>query len=310
MQIDRKDPNPDTRHEHSEEQPILFEDLTERCALKLTSLLRVGGEVHYRLFERAVFDHSFRKATGLASIIYRMELEATDTPLVLGSPATVYASVEPGHSGSDDRTRIISRGTVLIFGRSLESREPVPAAKAEIHHVFTRPFAPPAERRVTRLDPRLGFNRSLPEREIEFIDPDTLLDAPEGFDRLDEEDGEREPHYWPYSNTDPNQHVHAMDYVGFAMTYATDRLARCERAPTRYFFNRARIVYRRPFFTGDPYHRRGQCFEKAAAGSPDSLCFAGAFYRSEGTPAPDESPSVAMQFFTAPKPHGRLPGAS
>jgi len=49
-----------------------------------------------------------------------------------------------------------------------------------------------------------------------------------------------------------------MDYVRVMETFAVDQLARRGVSPRDYFFARARIVFRRPCFTGEWYRRAAE----------------------------------------------------
>jgi hypothetical protein len=69
-----------------------------------------------------------------------------------------------------------------------------------------------------------------------------------------------EDHVWSYQQTDPNGHVHAMEYVRVMESFATDGLARAGRSPRDYIFTRARVLFRRPCFTGESYRRVARRF--------------------------------------------------
>jgi hypothetical protein len=102
----------------------------------------------------------------------------------------------------------------------------------------------------------------LPSREIRPFDLDDVLAVPEGFTG-GEPLADREAHVWTYQQTDPNRHIHAMEYVRVMEAFAADELARRGRSPEGYFFARARVVFRRPCFTGEWFRRTARRFTGA-----------------------------------------------
>ena len=85
-----------------------------------------------------------------------------------------------------------------------------------------------SRRRVTILHPSLGLG-DLPRREIRPFEVADLL-APPTNSVPDGELADREAHVWSYQQTDPNQHVHAMEYVRVMEAFAADQLARRGRS--------------------------------------------------------------------------------
>jgi hypothetical protein len=135
---------------------------------------------------------------------------------------------------------------------------------------------------------------ALPTREIRPFDMDDLLAVPAGFT-----DGENladaEAHVWSYQQTDPNRHVHAMEYVRVMEAFAADALARRGRSPGEYFFARARVLFRRPCFTGEWFRRTARRFTR---GDGEDL-LVGAIHP---VPTPDapagDRPAAVVQLFT------------
>jgi hypothetical protein len=148
----------------------------------------------------------------------------------------------------------------------------------------------------------------LPEREVRLLAIENVSAPPRGY-RL--ADGgrleDREPHVWSYLHTDPNKHVHAMEYVRALERFAADHLARLGRSPRHYFFDRARVVFRRPCFSGDLYVCRGS-FHLSPDGERD--LFIGAIHSvgPEKTPAADQPIAAAVQLFVRNR-AGGAPGS-
>jgi hypothetical protein len=119
---------------------------------------------------------------------------------------------------------------------------PAPSADAElvlvgrvyVEHVFTRPFAPPAERKVTRLDLR-GFP-SVPEDARPFASAEALV--------ADHRLTTVRQHRFGLMHTDSNQHVNSLVYPRlFEEAAAEEEPGLLAEA--------LELRYRKPFFAGD-----------------------------------------------------------
>ena len=107
------------------------------------------------------------------------------------------------------------------------------------------------------------------------------------------------PRRWTYSDTDGNQHVHAMAYVARAEDFAMQALGERDIPIERYYPSQARMLFRRPAFNGDVYFCSGRFFRAPAR---DAFLFIGAFSRE--TPASDApaQPSTLVQLEVARRP--------
>jgi hypothetical protein len=94
-----------------------------------------------------------------------------------------------------------------------------------------------------------------------------------------------------------------MEYVRALERFAVDHLARLGRSPRRYFFDRARVVFRRPAFTGDLYVRRGS-FHLSPDGERD--LFLGSIHAvgPEDLPTAERPINAAVQLFVRNRPAG------
>jgi hypothetical protein len=85
--------------------------------------------------------------------------------------------------------------------------------------------------------------------------------------------------------------------------FATDHLARLGRSPRHFLFDRARVLFRRPCFSGDLYTQRGRLYS-----SPDAShdLFIGTIHevRPEGPPAGESLPCVVLQLFARQRADG------
>ena len=138
------------------------------------------------------------------------------------------------------------------------------------------------ETQGVRPAPSLGLG-DLPERQIRPFGLEDLLALPAGYGGGDEM-ADREAHVWSYQQTDPNPHIHAMEYVRVMEAFAAEQLARRGRSPREYYFARARILFRRPSFTGQWYRRTARRF----AGQDGAELLIGAIH-----PVPDPDAPLA-----------------
>jgi hypothetical protein len=251
----------DTEFRGSFQEPPYFEDLSERAAIKLTSMLRLTGRPHYTLWSQEIGGPHFKERTGQFFPIYYLDVEVTDVPVETREPVEVDVRIHLGKHLAPDGTvdRIISEAWTELTSRAADGRR-LRLGGTHKQAVFTCPHPDPALRKVRALHPSLGLG-DVPSRHIRPFTPDDLLAVPEGFVRRAEL-ADREAHAWSYQQTDPNGHVHAMDYVRVMEAFAADELARGGLSPRDYFFARARILYRRPCFTGEWYRRSATWFER------------------------------------------------
>jgi 5-formyltetrahydrofolate cyclo-ligase len=296
--------NADSEFHGTFRAPTYFDDLTERCAVKLTSLLRITGPPHYSLWSDQVGGQHFRERTGQFIPIYSLDLFVNDEFVETREAFDVEVTIRLGKETAPDGAvaRLVSEGQTQVFAhRSGGGR--ICVGGTTKHCVFTRPDADPAQRRVTELHPYMNLGK-LPEREMRLLGIDSVTAPPRNY-RLADGGGfeDREPHVWSYLQTDPNRHVHAMEYVRALERFAVDHLARLGRSPRRYFFDRARVVFRRPAFTGDLYVRRGS-FHLSPDGERD--LFLGSIHAvgPEDLPTAERPINAAVQLFVRNRPAG------
>jgi hypothetical protein len=98
---------------------------------------------------------------------------------------------------------------------------------------------------------------------------------------------ETQTHAWHYGQTDPNRHINGTEYLRAMEEHVADLLLASGHNLRRLFAARARIVYRKPSFRGEPY-RRAVWFRSEAP-----LALAGAFFSAGGPPS--EAPAVAVE---------------
>jgi len=131
----------------------------------------------------------------------------------------------------------------------LPSSERVLAGQAFAEHVFTRPFAPAGQRRVTSLAGIAGYPE-LPDARHAALPPATAADAPDGATWLDELAPDVVDTVFMLDHTDANQHVNSQVYVRLFVDAVQRRLAAGSH-PAKLRSKAFDIAYRKPCFVGE-----------------------------------------------------------
>jgi hypothetical protein len=288
--------NADTVFRSSSTAPFAFDDLSERSALKLTSLLRITAPRHFRLLHDEVLGVRFFREAGQFTPIYSVDLRVSDAPLAWDSDFHVDVEMRLARQSNADASvrRLLVDSVARVTGRSASGGEHVLLGETHKVCIFSRNDPDPGRRRVVDLHASAGLG-ALPTTELSPTTVDELVAPPESFRRDGADCVDSEAHVWSYQQTDPNRHVHAMDYVRSLDLFATDQLALRGRSPAQYFFDRARVVFRKPCFCGELYRRTGAHFV-----GPQGDLFAAAIHKlgAEGRQMQSE-PAVAAQFHLA-----------
>src|SRR5262249_2853117 len=227
-------------------QTVLFPDLTERLALRLSSIVTYTARAHFALWHRRMGGPDFTDPTGVFTPPVVVELEAADVPVEPWQPFLVRGETYLAKvlDGNGDVRHLVREGhhTVLDV-RGTE------VARAKLVNAFTRYDPDPARRRVTQLPPERGLGPA-PARVAALLDVETI--APGGRRPDFVEHGGR---VWHYGQTDANRHVNGMEYLRSMEVFVADALHSAGHDLRRLFFSRARIVYRKPCFRGEGYRR-------------------------------------------------------
>jgi len=301
--------NPEMTWRDTGKTSLAFEDLSERFSLKLHSILRYSGRFHYTLWEREVIGPDLFERTGQFAPIYSMEMQVTDEPLDMREPFVVETAIRLGRTvdAAGRTTRIVSQAEQRLSATSPDGRV-VEAGRIRKHSIFTRPAGDQKEqRRVTARHERLGLGPE-PPRVVTLVSV-MELSAPHACFEPDSErpavafDDER-PHVWGYEQTDPNRHVHAMDYVKVFETFGWDHLADHGVSAADHFYDSCRIVFRAPCFRGERYLRRAR-FEPRDSNRGAGGLILGRLFKvdPDGNPADPSRPAVAIQLGIRPNVH-------
>jgi len=152
-------------------------------------------------------------------------------------------------------------------------------------HVFTRPFGPKEERRVSEL-PDFG---GPPFAVYPWNEPKALLTLPPGARALDEFSLDDTAIVFGLSHTDSNQHVNSLVYPRLFEDAALRRFAKLGR-DTQVLSRLLDVRFRKPSFAGDPLQLLLRAFE--LDGKTGAL---GAFVEP-GQPPEQARAIIQMQF--------------
>jgi hypothetical protein len=227
-------------------EPIHFPDLTERMALRLSSIASYTARAHFGVWHKKLGAPDLSNADAVFTPLVHVELEATDVRVdpreafrVHGETflaRTVDAAGTTRHLVREGHHRVTTAAGALV-------------ARATLKNVFTRYTTDPARRKVTELPESMGIGRT-PTRLTTLLDVESLAPA----DR-DPDFREETPRAWHYGQTDANRHVNSMEYLRSMELFVADALHHAGHDLRRLYFAKARLVYRKPCFRGEGYRR-------------------------------------------------------
>jgi len=261
---------------------VHFPDLTERLALRLSSIAAYTAQAHFGIWHKKLGSPDFTKPNAVFTPLVHVELEATDVRI--DPRETFHVQGETFLAKTLDDTGAVRH--LVREGRHTVLRpDGTVVARARLMNVFTRYDPDPARRRVTELPPEMNIG-TVPTRTTTLPDIDTLVPPDRTPDFVEES-----PRVWHYGQTDANRHVNGMEYLRSMELYVADALYGAGHDLRRLYFTRARIVYRKPCFRGEGY-RRLAWFRGEAP-----LTIAGAFVKSGD--GPDTRPAAAVELTLA-----------
>jgi hypothetical protein len=257
---------------------VHFPDLTERMALRLSSIATYTAQAHFGVWHRKLGSPDFTKPDAVFTPLVHVELEATDVRVDPREPFRVHGETfltkTVDEAGAVRHLVREGRHTVLRPDATV-------VARARLMNVFTRYHADPARRRVTELPPEMNLG-TRPSRVTALPDLETLVPSGPRPDFVEET-----TRVWHYGQTDANRHVNGMEYLRAMELYVADALHGAGHDLRRLYFRRARIVYRKPCFRGEGYRRRAWFRGEAP------LTIAGAFFKVDD--GADARPAAAVE---------------
>jgi hypothetical protein len=238
------------------------------------------------------------RAQGIAPIMFFLDFQGGPTPIAFGRKLTVEHRLQLFRSIADADHQPASEGTqrlLLVSESSIRARARtlgpealgfddgsgplVEAGTARIMHVITRPVAGPADRQVTEVPPAMS---ALCEQlwQHPFPSVEGLGTPPAGLDL--QRDTEQSSGVWGLPNTDINQHVNVQEYIMGAENQFSRLLHDAALPVDRHRIRRARLLFRKPFFPGQPYTVRAQLYRRGG----ETQMHAGFHLQSGTQPSP------------------------
>ncbi|HVH46247.1 MAG TPA: hypothetical protein VM925_28095 [Labilithrix sp.] len=224
-----------------------YEDIAQDGRVQLTTLMPGLGAVWRSLGDSATLE-ALRKQR-ILPILRRIVIAGEHGPFSVHAP--IHCTGTWRLAREKDGDRIFLDMWLEAFAPHGSSLAPPPAADAErvlvgriyAEHIVTRPFDPPATRKVTQLD--LPGLPAVPEDAHAFEEAEDLVAG-----RTLMTGGE---HVFGMMHTDSNQHVNSLVYPRLFEEAAIRQLAARDdvRAPEKLLARAVELRYRKPFFAGD-----------------------------------------------------------
>jgi hypothetical protein len=229
---------------------LRYEDVTQdgrliplACPSALAGLWRSSLTVHV--------GHKNAIKTGVLPLLTRMTIETLDQKIRVDKEIATRSGFEL--SRATDGSRLFMnvwaeiQGSAGRIGPNATAGELAIAGRLFAEHTFTRPFGPPDQRKVTRLNVE-GY----PEPETVYAQPApaSAQEPPEGGRWLDDLAPDSIDYCFTLDNTDSNQHVNSIAYIRLYIDAAQRRLAAAGHAG-KIRSRAVDIAYRKPSFAGD-----------------------------------------------------------
>ena len=190
---------------------------------------------------------------GIVPILTRLVVSATEAMIRIDRPLHGRGRFQLARSPGGDRLYLnVWVDVDGVAGRlipAIPAGDPVGAGQVFAEHVFTRPFGPPEQRKVTRLDVE-GFP-AVPEAVYDGPAPTAATEPPAGARWLDEA-AVPDPGWTVFGldHTDANQHVNSLVYIRMVTEAALRRFDVHGRRGAL-LARAVELAYRKPCFAGD-----------------------------------------------------------
>ncbi len=239
--------------------PVRYEDIAEdgRLLLEATTTA-LGASVWGPLIARHPLN-AYMRESGIVPILTRLVVEGTPGPFSVMGRLAANGAFQLSHaraaSGAVDRIFLDMWAEVTApIGRTHgpapeRAGETITAGRIFAEHVFTRLFAAPADRKVTRFDaPGLD---AVPETQREARALSAILDLPTGAVALDDSlRVDPTPIVFGITHTDSNQHVNSLVYPRLFEDAALRRFASLGKS-SAVLARAIEIGFRKPCFAGE-----------------------------------------------------------
>ncbi len=220
------------------------------------------------LFQNAIMRHPGARnaiAAGVVPILTRQTLVSLDQQIRIDRPIEIRAGFDLAHAAENGEvTRLFMRAWSEVHGiagrigpRQVEGALAL-AGTLFSEYTFTRLFAPPDQRKVTRLEVE-GYP-PVPEASYDAPPPKTAQEAPAGATWIDELAPDIAETAFGLDQTDANQHVNSLVYVRVFLDAVQRRVASVNRS-LKVRSQAIDIAYRKPCFAGDCVRTHLRLFE-------------------------------------------------
>jgi acyl-CoA thioesterase FadM len=220
---------------------------------------------------------------GILPILTRLTIHTGDSSIRVDRPVETRNGFALAHDLEGDAvSRLFMNvwceihGVAGRLGRTNTASGPVLAGTVFAEHTFTKPLAPPDQRKVTRL--AVDGYPDVPEQRYVQPHATTAGAAPEGATFLEELSPDTTDYVLTLDQTDSNQHVNSLVYIRLFMEAVNRRLAQTGR-PLRLRTKSVDVGYRKPCFAGDKVRAHLRLFQLG-----DSLGAAGSVIGDDGKP--------------------------
>jgi hypothetical protein len=239
---------------------IRYDDLTQHAHVKLVTLQLALGKL---CFEKLWAQHPLfeTRKQGVAPILSRLVLEADPVPVSFGAALEARGQIALAHERGPDDDQPVSalfmNGSADIWALPSrrnpavdpKARELVRIGRAFGEHVLTKPFGPPAERKVLRFD--VAGQPSVPEALHTRVRVHDNAVLPQGAIALDPElSPDETPWVFGLQHSDLNQHVNSLVYARMFEEAAVRRALRHGKQ-RGLFASKLSLCYRKPCFAGE-----------------------------------------------------------
>ena len=233
---------------------LRYEDLAQDGRLMPVALPPQMGGLWRNLLARHPGARAAQQS-GIVPRLTRMTLSTTPQHIRLDRPIEARGGFELAHErdAAGAVSRIFMNLWCDVHGATGRLFPPEPAGDLALagqmfaEHTFTRPFARPGQRKVTALPPPFD---GVPAAHYPMRPPAGAGEAPDGATYLDELTADGVDHVFTLDQTDSNQHVNSLVYIGVFLEATQRRLAGADRN-LRVRSREVDITYRKPCFAGD-----------------------------------------------------------
>jgi len=240
-----------------------YEDVTQDGALKIVGMPHAVGLVCLgKLWFRTRMSLETRPQ-GVIPILSRIAMQTTGGPISVRNPVDVEGAFELAHTRDTDRSinRIMLNAYAELFAPQGHTyAEQATGGVARVHvgrayaeHVFTRPSAPPGERKVRSLP--LSDGPLVPGPELAFREPLSTLSLPQQASWIDSALLlSPSPITFGLAHTDANAHVNTLVYPQIFEDAGLNRMLDLGHDTRAMLVDHIDIAFRKPCFAGQRMH--------------------------------------------------------